>query len=274
MCNGALKGDYMKKLALVLGGGAAKGFAHIGVLKVLEDNGIKPSLIVGTSMGAVIGGAYASGKSCEHLISISKKLTKNKLLDFNLIYAIFGTGIMSGKKLKTLLIKELKDATHEQLEIPFVAIATDILEGKLVVMDKGNVVNSILASSAIPAVFPAVHMDDQLLCDGGLLNNVPDDIARNIAKDYVIMSIDVIADYAKQVETSKIKVMGLTINALTLMQTQITKLKGNSSDLRISISQPDVIQMGFEADTIKKSIDYGVKAMQNNISKLKKLLQD
>ena len=97
----------MKKLALVLGGGAAKGFAHIGVLKVLEDNGIKPSLIVGTSMGAVIGGAYASGKSCKHLITISKKLTKSKLLDFNLVHAIFGTGIMSGKKLKTLLIFEL-----------------------------------------------------------------------------------------------------------------------------------------------------------------------
>lgn len=66
----------MKKLALVLGGGASKGYAHIGVLKVLEDNGIKPSLIVGTSMGAIIGGAYACGKSCEYLIKISKQLTK------------------------------------------------------------------------------------------------------------------------------------------------------------------------------------------------------
>ena len=90
----------------------------------------------------------------------------------------------------------------------------------------------------------------------------------------VILSIDVIADYAKQVENTKIKIMGLTINALTLMQTQITKLKGNNSDLRINISQPDVGQMSFDAENIQKSINYGISAMKKNVTKLKKLLQD
>ncbi len=268
-----MEGDNMKKLALVLGGGACKGYAHIGALKVLEDNGIKPNLIVGTSMGAVIGGVYASGKSIDYIIEISKQLTRKKLMDFNLINAIFTSGIMSGKKLKKILTQELGNLTHDELQIPFVATATDILDGRLVVLKQGNVVENILASAAIPGVYPVVQKNNQVLCDGGLLNNVPDDIARDMY-DYVVLSIDVIADYAKQVENSKIKIMGLTINALTLMQTQITKLQGNNSDLRINISQPDVGQMSFDSLSVQKSIDYGVAAMKKNISKLKKLLQD
>ena len=273
-CAYKVHGGNMKKLALVLGGGASKGFAHIGVLQVLEQNGIKPSLIVGNSMGAVIGGAYASGKSCKTLTNISKKLTKHKLMDFNMLYALLGTGIMSGKKLKNLLNKELKDITHEQLQIPFVATATDLWEGKLVLMQQGKVVDSIMASSAIPAIFPSIYKDDMLLCDGGILNNVPDDVARNLAKDHVIVSVDVIADYAKQVETNKVKVLSITVNAMTLMQTHITKLRGNHSDLRINISQPDIHQMNFDKDSVEKSIAYGVTEMEKNLPKLKKLIQD
>jgi NTE family protein len=264
----------MKKLALVLGGGACKGYAHIGVLQVLEKHNIKPNLIVGNSMGAIIGGAYASGKSCKHLINLSKDLTKNKLMDFNLFSTLFATGIMRGKKLKKILYKELGDITHNELDIPFVAIATNILEGSLEELKEGRLIDNILASSAIPGVFPLIQQGGKLLCDGGLVNNVPDDIARKLKKDYIMLSIDVIADYRKQVESSKIKVMSLTVNALTLMQTEITRLKGNSSDLRINISQPDVGQMSFDKLSVEKSIDYGIEAMQKNISKLKKLLQD
>lgn len=264
----------MKKLALVLGGGASKGYAHIGVIKVLEDNGIKPNIIVGTSMGAVVGGAYASGKSSKTLINISKKLTKKKLMDFNIFNAFFTTGIMRGKKLKNVLQEELGEITHDDLEIPFVAIATNILDGKLEILKEGSVVENVLASSAIPGVYPAINRGGKMLCDGGLLDNVPDDIARKLAKDYIILSIDVIGDYAKQVETSKIKIMGLTVNSLTLMQTQITKLKGDCSDLRLKITQSDVEQMSFDSISVEKSINYGIKAMQKNIAKLKKMLED
>ena len=264
----------MKKLALVLGGGATKGYAHIGVLKVLEREGIKPDLIVGTSMGAIIGGLYASGKDGDYLEQISKQLTKKKLMDFSLISTFFSTGIMSGKKLNKLLNKEIGNITHEELDIPFIAVATDILKGEQVVLNKGVVMNNILASSAIPGVFPVVYKNNQDLCDGGLLNNVPDDIAKKFAKDYVVLSIDVVADYQKQVENGKLKVLSLTVNAITLMQTKITKLTGNNSDLRINISQPDVSQMSFDKVSITKSIDYGEIAMKKNMPKLKKLLQD
>ena len=267
-------GGGMKKLALVLGGGACKGYAHIGVLQVLEEYSIKPNLIVGNSMGAIIGGAYCAGKTCSHLINICKDLTRSKVMDFNLFSTLFATGIMSGKKLKRVLYKELGDITHEQLDISFVAIATNILDGTLEELKDGSVVDNLLASSAIPGIFPLVQKGGKVLCDGGLLNNVPDDIARKLKKDYIILSIDVVADYSKQVESSKIKVMSLTVNALTLMQTEITRLKGNSSDLRINISQPDVGQMSFDKVSVEKSIDYGYNAMKKYISKLKKMLED
>lgn len=264
----------MKKLALVLGGGATKGYAHIGVLKVLEDNGIKPDFIVGTSMGAVIGGAYACGKSSDYLMGICKQLTRGKLMDFNLINAFFSTGLLSGKKLKKVLTQELGNITHNEQKIPFIATATNVLEGKLVLMKDGLVLDSILASSAIPGVYPAVYRNNQVLCDGGILNNVPDDIARSFAKDHIILSIDVIGEYIKQVEDNKLKIMGLTINSLTLIQTELTKLKGNNSDLRINITQPDVYQMSFDRKSIEKSIEYGKSAMKKNLTKLKKLMED
>ena len=264
----------MKKLALVLGGGAAKGYAHIGVIKVLEENGIKPDLIVGTSMGAIVGGFYACGKDSKYLTNISNKLTKRSLLDFSLFRTLFKASLMRGKKIRKLFETELGDITHEQTNIPFVAIATDIIEGKQVVIKEGRIVDSMLASSALPAVYPAVELNGRLLNDGGLVNNVPDDVARRIGKNYVILSINVIGEYSKQRETSKLKVLSGTINALTLMQTEITKYKGNSSDLRINISQPDIAQMDFKGEKALKSIQYGEKNMQKNINKLKKLLED
>ena len=264
----------MKNLTLVLGGGACKGYAHIGVLKVLESEGIKPNLIVGTSMGAIIGAMYASGKDIAYLTDLSKRLTKRRLMDFNLINAFFSSSLLSGKKLRKILKEQLGNITHEQLDIPFICIAADLLNGKLEVLREGDVVENILASSAIPGVFPIIENDEKILCDGGVLNNVPDDIARKVCKNNIILSVDVIADYKKQVEDSKPKIMGITINALTLMQTQITKLQGNNSDIRINISQPDVYQMSFDTESIEKSIQYGETAMKRNISKLKKLLQD
>ncbi len=264
----------MKKLALVLGGGACKGYAHIGVLQVLEEHGIKPDLIVGVSMGAIIGGAYSAGKSCQHLINIGKDLTKHKLIDFNLFSTFFSTGVMRGKKLKKILYNELGDITHEQLDIPFVAIAANVLDGSLEELKEGSVVDNMLASSAVPGIFPLVTKGSKMLCDGGILNNVPDDIARKLKKDYIILSVDVIGEYTKQVENNKIKVLGMLINSITLMQSKIMELKDNDSDIRIDVTQPDVRLMEFNKRTVEKSINYGYVAMKKSISKLKKMLED
>ena len=264
----------MKKLALVLGGGACKGYAHIGVLQVLEEYGIKPDLIIGVSMGAIIGGAYSAGKSCEHLINIGKDLSQHKLIDFNLFSTFFSTGVMRGKKLKKILYKELGDVTHDQLNIPFMAIAVNVLDGKLEELKDGSVVDNMLASSAVPGIFPLVSKGNKMLCDGGILNNVPDDIAKKLKSDYISLSIDVIGEYIKQMENNKIKVLGMLINAITLMQSKIMELKGNDSDMRIEVTQPDVKLMDFNKRSVEKSINYGYTAMKQRVGKLKKMLED
>lgn len=264
----------MKKLALVLGGGASKGYAHIGVLQTLEQNGIKPDLIVGTSMGAIVGGFYACGMDSQKLTEISISLSRRAILDFSLIRTLFKYSILRGKKIRKILTKYIGNTTHSQTKIPFVAIATDIIEGKQVVLEQGEVVDSMIASSALPSIFPAVKFEDKLLNDGGLVNNVPDDVAREMAEDYVILSVDVVGEYSKQRETSKMKVLSGMVNALTLMQTQITKYKRICSDLKLDITQADVPQMSFNKQTTLKSIQYGAEAMEGNIAKLKKLLED
>ena len=195
-------------------------------------------------------------------------------MDFNLFNPFFTTAVFSGKKLRKLLYREIGDITHSQTAIPFVAVATNLDTGKLEIIKEGSVVDSMLASSAIPGVFPIIEHESGNLCDGGVLNNVPDDVAKKLAKNYIILSIDVIADYAKQVENSALKILGVTINAITLMQTEITRSKRNNSDLTIKVSQPDVAQMSFDEESASKSIQYGAKAMSRNITKLKKLLED
>lgn len=264
----------MKKFALVLGGGATKGYAHIGVIKVLEENGITPDLIIGTSMGAIIGGAYCAGTNSEQLTNISKKLNRKSVFDFDIFHALFQGSILKGKRLKKLLKNVLGDISHDQLNIPFVAVATNLLDGKQVLLDTGKLVDNIMASSAIPSIYPPIEQEGQLLCDGGLVNNVPDDVVKKYGKDYIILSVDVIGEYKKQVELSKIRTLSRVVNAMTLMQTEITKHKGSNSHIRIKISQPDVPQMDFSALSAEKSIKYGENAMKRHISKLKNLLQD
>ena len=118
----------MKKLALVLGGGAAKGYAHIGVLKVLEKNGIKPDLIVGTSMGALVGGMYALGKTTEELEKMASKF--NSIGGFSLYGTLFKGNVLNIAKVKKIFNENFKDTKQEETQIKFVAIATDLKKGE------------------------------------------------------------------------------------------------------------------------------------------------
>ncbi len=146
----------MKKLALVLGGGAAKGFAHIGVLKVLAEHNIKPDLIVGTSMGAVVGGAYAKGIDIKTLEEMSTTFSMRKIKDVSLKSMLKKGCLMRGVKLKKYVKNLLGDTLHEELKIPFVAVATELATGKQYNLNAGPVWQNVLASSAMPAVFPSI----------------------------------------------------------------------------------------------------------------------
>ena len=261
----------MKKLALVLGGGAAKGYAHVGVIKVLEKNGIVPDLIVGTSMGALVGGFYASGKTVNQLEELTQKF--NSLGTFSLISTLFKDNILNVDKAKRMIHAQVKELTHEDCKIPFVSIATELNTGKEKRFTKGYLKDSIIASVSIPGVFPRVKIGNNYYCDGGLLNNLPENVAREIMPDAIIISIDVIGDYASQVEKLKLKTIETFLNASTLMTTNVIKNRIQDADLRITISMPHISQMDFSKETAIKTMKKGENFARRYMPEIKKLLQ-
>lgn len=262
----------MKKLALVLSGGAAKGYAHIGVIKELEKHNIIPDLIVGTSMGALIGGMYASGKSVEELEKMALKF--NKIGNFSLLSTIFKDNMLNIKKVKKIIDGEFKDKTYEDCKIKFVSIATDVERAKEVRFSSGLLRQGVTASISIPAVFPRCKIDNHLYADGGMMNNLPEDVAKEIMPDAVVLSVDVIGEYSKQLENLKFKTLESVLNAMTLLTSNIIKNRPQYADLRLTLSMPSVSQMDFSRKTCEKSIKKGQAITKKHINEIKELLKD
>ncbi len=176
-----------KKVGLALGGGAARGLSHIGVLKALEEKGIPIDIIAGCSIGSVIGACYAKEGRCDEIEEIVLNTdwkTMMQLSDFNL--ALILKGFIQGEKVKELLRSVLGDIRFEDLKIPFAVVATDINTGEEVVIKEGPVVDAIRASISIPVVFAPAAVNDRYLVDGIIVNPVPVDLARAMGGDYVI----------------------------------------------------------------------------------------
>ena len=260
----------MKKLALVLGGGSAKGYAHIGVIKILEKYGIKPDLIVGTSMGALVGGMYAVGKTTEYMEKLVAKFTS--IGNFSLISTLFKGNVLNINKVKKILNTEFGETKQEGTNIKFVCVATDMRTGKPKNFDVGLMKNNVLASISIPGIFPSIKIDDGVYCDGGLVNNLAEDVAREIMPDAVVVSVDVIGDYSKQVEHLKFKTMENLLNAITIMTQNVVKNKPKLADVRIVLSLPSVSMMNFSSELAKKTIHKGEIVAKKHIKEIKELL--
>lgn len=187
-----------QKVALVLSGGGARGIAHIGAIEELEKNGFEITSIAGTSMGAVVGGVYASGK-LEAYKDWLYTLDKMKL--FNLLDFSFTTeGLVKGDKLFHKMKEFISDQDIENFDIPYAALAADIINKKEVVFTEGNVFNAIRASVAIPTVLTPVKTEHGLLVDGGVINNIPIEYVKRTPGD-ILIAVNVNADipYVKPV---------------------------------------------------------------------------
>jgi NTE family protein len=169
------------KIALVLGGGGARGLSHIGVLKRLEEEGVVPEVIVGTSIGALIGGTYAAGLSVGRMEEILRKM------DILAVAKIFRpgiplSGIVDGGRVAKLLRDLVGSKTIESLPVPFRAVATDLITGEDVVFDRGPLIDALMASIAIPVLFKPVFHQGRYLVDGGLSNPLPVSVAHHLSK--------------------------------------------------------------------------------------------
>lgn len=170
------------KIGLALGGGAAKGFAHIGVIKMLEANGIQPVVVAGTSAGSVVGALYASGMDAYALQQKAVALDEASIRDVSL----FSGGVVKGQKLEDYVNTQLHERTFEQLKKPFAAVATRLEDGQRTVFVRGNVGQAVRASSSIPGVFEAVSIGKHHYVDGGVASPVPVDAARDLGAQFVI----------------------------------------------------------------------------------------
>lgn len=176
-----------RKIGLALGSGAAKGLAHIGVIKALEEKGIPINMIAGSSIGALIGACYAMTGSINNIEALVLKIDWKKLaklLDPNI--ALFFKGVIYGKKIKEFLKTIIGNVEFKDLKIPLSIVTTDAETGEEVVINKGSVLDAVRASISIPAVFTPVRHENRYLMDGGVINPVPVSVVKEMGADFII----------------------------------------------------------------------------------------
>ncbi len=178
-------------LGLALGGGAARGFAHIGVLDVLERNGIRPQLVAGSSIGAIVGGLWAAGKM-DALSDWALNLNRSNMLGF-LDFTLNGGGLITGRRLKARMRREVGHVLLEDLPTPFTAVATECNTGREVWLNRGDFVSALRASYALPGLFTPVQLGECWLMDGALVNPVPVTPVRAGGAD-IIIAVDLNGD--------------------------------------------------------------------------------
>lgn len=173
------------QIGLALGSGGARGLAHIGVIKVLEENNIPIDFIAGSSIGAMVGGFYAAGLSVDKIEKIALSTDWRKVFS-TLFEPSFKKGLIGGEKVKLFIENHIDGKNFKDCKIPFVTVATDLKTGEVVLLNKGEMAQAIRASVSIPLIFKPVEMGGRILADGGLSAPVPSEIARHMGADIVI----------------------------------------------------------------------------------------
>lgn len=227
------------KIGLALGGGAARGFAHIGVIKMLESQGIVPDYIVGTSAGAVVGALYAGGNDAYAIQKIAIQLDEKIFADWTL----GGRGLLKGEALQDYVNQQLNKRPLEKLNKPFAAVATDLNSGERVVFRTGDTGTAVRASAAVPGVFQPVQFRGHTYVDGGLTSPVPVQAAREMGADFVIA-----VDISSQANGQPIdSISAILWQTTTIMGGIISKNELRDADIVIRPKLPYVKSWDFTA---------------------------
>jgi NTE family protein len=213
------------KIALVLGAGASKGFAHIGVLKVLESNKIPIHMIVGTSAGSFVGSLYAYGYNAFQLQKMSFSIEKGDILDITLP----DNGFIKGEKLEEYINEKVKNTSIEKLRIHFYAVATNLQNGQEVVFGKGDTGIAVRASCAIPGIFNPVKISESLYVDGGIVSPVAVDAAKKLGADAVI-AVDISADIGVKPPDGTIETI---LQSISIMYSKLSSIQLTKADIVI-----------------------------------------
>lgn len=191
------------RLGLALGGGGVRGLAHIGILQVLEREGIRPAVVAGTSMGGLVAAAYAVGLTPQALTDEVSEFTHLRRLLTLVDFSPARRGLLQGERIRSMLIDKLgKDTTFADLPFPLGLVAVDIDSGEEVVLTRGLLVDAVLATCAVPGIFPPVRYGERFLSDGGILNNVPADVARRLGAE-VVIAVDVGPEFGARFDAAR-----------------------------------------------------------------------
>ena len=247
------------RIGLALGGGAARGFAHIGVIQVLEEAGLKPDLVVGTSAGSLVAALYASGKSGAELGALADAMDETAFAD----WSYPGRGLIRGEALAKFVRDNTGGRTIEQLRLPLGIVATDLENGQPILFQRGDVGTAVRASSAVPAVFQPVKIGSREYVDGGLVAPVPVRFAKAMGAELVI-AVDISA--APEGNTTG-DAMRMLLQTFAIMGRSINNFELRDADLVLRPSLPGVSGADFTAR--KRAIQAGREATLAQLADLR-----
>ncbi|MBE7185083.1 MAG: patatin family protein [Methylobacterium mesophilicum] len=288
----SVKPKARRGIALALGGGAARGWAHIGVLRALDEAGIRVDMIAGTSIGALVGGCYLAGK-LDALEEFARNLTRRRMLNF-MDFTLRGSGLLGGMRLNARMEDHMKGLRFEDLPKPLVCVAAEIRTGHEVWLSSGSLITAMRASYALPGVFEPVMCNNRMLVDGALVNPVPVSVCRAYEQPVVVavnLHYDlfsraaIIRHSSAEAETqlpsemrlreSKLGVLTVMVEAFNIIQDRITRarLAGDPPDISL---QPKLGHIGLSefhrADELIRIGYETTKAHTAELAKLQELL--
>ena len=273
------------KIGLALGGGGARGLAHIGILKVLQREQIPIDVITGTSMGGIVGAMYAAGKSIDEIEAEALKRGDIshifKLIDLRFL----GSGLLGGRRIKKLLVQMLgAETTFADLQTPFAVVSVDYNSGREVVLKEGLLADAVRATMSVPGVFEPVELNDCNLLDGGVLNNVPVDVARDLGADKII-AVDVLPNFRLNVPGQEPIVPPLKAKRTPKAYRQLWHVElvmiAALTDFRLKEARPDVIirpdlpvdmDLLMSFDRPQEAIECGERAAEAALPQIRTLL--
>lgn len=251
------------KIGLALGGGAARGFAHIGVIKTLEAQGIVPDIIVGTSAGSVVGSLYASGKDGFELQKVAIKLDESKISDWSMP----DRGLLKGEALQNFVNEAVAQRPLEGLKKPFAAVATNLKTGESVVFRTGNTGMAVRASSTVPGVFQPVTISGNEYVDGGLSSLIPVRAARQMGAD-VVIAVDISARPSDKPLRGTLDIL---LQTFTIMGQSLSRYELKEADVVIRPKVDGVGSTDFQAR--HDSILEGERAAQAALPQIREALR-
>lgn len=252
-----IKIDKAKKVGLALSGGVVLGAAHIGVIKALEESGIKIDYISGTSAGALVSSLYAFNKNSEILKEIALAISWSNLTELS----FSRLGLLSNNKMKELIHKYIGEATFDQMKIQLAIIATNITTGKKVIIENGDVATAVMASTSIPGIFKPVALNDQLLVDGGLVEHVPISPLKKMGADFII-AVDLNSKYI--INRKPKNVVEVLLNSFHFSLSNTSKIQTADADILIepSLSAFNIIDMKQASDLINKGYEETINELE------------